>query len=74
MVPRDVSVVGYDGIALSRFTVPPLTTIQQDFPRIGAELVRMVVSQIGKPRPFSVPDVVVPSELVIRGTTAPPPA
>ncbi|WP_062519180.1 LacI family DNA-binding transcriptional regulator [Demequina silvatica] len=72
-VPRDVSVIGYDGIALSRFSVPPLTTIQQDFPRIGAELVRMVLSQIGKPRPFEVADVVVPSELVVRGTTGPPP-
>ena len=29
-VPRDISVVGYDGIPLSRFSVPRLTTVRQD--------------------------------------------
>jgi len=73
-VPHDVSVVGFDGIALSDFTGPPLTTVKQDFPRMGRELVRIVLSQIGQPRHAALEDVLLPTELVVRGTTAPPPA
>ena len=29
-VPEDISVVGYDGIAMGRYTIPRLTTIRQD--------------------------------------------
>ena len=73
-VPRDVSVVGFDGISLSRYAVPPLTTVHQDFPEMGRELVRMVLAQIGKPQPVDMPDSIVPVELVLRESTAPPPA
>lgn len=71
-VPEDVSVVGFDGIALSEFSSPPLTTVAQDFHRIGRELVRLVLEQMrsktGRPKDR----VVVPTELIVRGTTAPP--
>ena len=42
-VPRDVSVVGIDGIALGEFLHPPLTTVRQDFERLGRELVSVIV-------------------------------
>ena len=72
-VPDEVSIVGFDGIALSEFSSPPLTTVKQDFHRVGQELVRLVMEQIrAKPtRPQT--RVVVPTELIVRGTTAPPP-
>ncbi|WP_062464931.1 LacI family DNA-binding transcriptional regulator [Demequina soli] len=71
-VPADVSVVGFDDIALSRFTSPPLTTIRQDFPEMGRELVRLLLAQMETPRPERVEDGIVPLELVVRATTAPP--
>lgn len=71
-VPGDVSVVGFDDIALSSYTSPPLTTVKQDFRRMGTELVRIVLSQIGQPRALAIPDVTVPTELLVRDTTAPP--
>ncbi|WP_084106242.1 LacI family DNA-binding transcriptional regulator [Demequina sp. NBRC 110056] len=71
-IPGDISVVGFDGISLGRYSVPPLTTIRQDFPQIGRELVRMVLRQIGQTHPHSVPDSIVPLELVVRDSSAPP--
>lgn len=71
-VPEDLSVVGFDDIALSDFLYPPLTTIRQDFARIGEELVRLVVDQIQTKAPPASSRVQVPSELIIRATTAPP--
>ncbi|MCA0307768.1 MAG: LacI family transcriptional regulator [Actinobacteria bacterium] len=72
-VPEDVSVVGFDGIALSEFSAPALTTVRQDFGTVGRELVRLVIEQI---RSAGVPPQVrllVPTELIVRSTTAPPP-
>lgn len=72
-VPQDVSVVGFDDIALSGFSAPPLTTVRQDFRRIGHELVRLVLDQL-QARPGTAADrIIVPTELLVRGTTAPPP-
>ncbi len=71
-VPADISVMGFDGISLSRYSVPPLSTIRQDFPQMGRELVRMVLSQIGSTHLHAIPDVIVPLELVERESTAPP--
>ncbi len=73
-VPEDVSVVGFDGIALSEFSAPPLTTIRQDFHRLGRELVRLVLEQLGGAPAAGLGRVVIPTELIVRGTTAPPPA
>lgn len=36
-IPEDVSVTGFDGILVSEFTQPPLTTIQQDFYEMGKQ-------------------------------------
>ncbi|MCC2594471.1 LacI family DNA-binding transcriptional regulator [Tessaracoccus sp. OS52] len=75
-VPEDVSVVGFDGIPLGEFSHPPLTTIRQDFQRIGRELVDLLLAQIRGRGTGYVPAerTVVPTELVLRSTTAPPPA
>lgn len=74
-IPQDVSVVGFDGLPLGEYVHPGLTTVRQDFERAGRELVKLVLSQI-RSRGASVARhdrVIVPTELVIRGTTAPPP-
>ncbi len=71
-VPDDVSVVGFDGIALSEFSSPPLTTVKQDFHRVGRELVQLVLDQLRSRDRHPQVRVVVPTELIVRGTTAPP--
>jgi DNA-binding LacI/PurR family transcriptional regulator len=73
-VPEDVSVVGFDDIALSQFATPALTTVRQDFEKMGSELVRLVLDQVRRVPTDDTPHVIVPTELVVRASTAPPPA
>ena len=72
-VPDDVSVVGFDDIPLAEYSHPPLTTVSLDFERLGRELVRVLAEQLSGPAPASVPRVVLPTRLVVRATTGPPP-
>lgn len=65
-IPEHVSVVGFDGTRESARTTPPLTTVAQDIVGKGRLAARMVLEN-GPPR-----QVVLPVELVVRASTAPP--
>ncbi|ROS73336.1 LacI family DNA-binding transcriptional regulator [Cellulomonas sp. PhB143] len=71
-VPQEVSVVGFDDVALAGYLWPPLTTVRQDFQKIGAELVRLLAEQMDSGQDMSDVHVTVPVELVTRESTAPP--
>jgi len=62
-VPEDVSVMGYDGILLSEFMNPRLTTFVQDTGRIGAEAASRLIALIKKEIPADAPAVVVSGHL-----------
>jgi DNA-binding LacI/PurR family transcriptional regulator len=65
-IPNHVSVVGFDGTAQSARTVPPLTTVAHDI--VGkARLAASIVFANGPPQ-----QIVMPVELLVRGSTAPP--
>ena len=70
-VPDDISIVGFDDIPESGYFLPPLTTICQDFPRIGKLGIQCLLEEIRSgsrgPRTY----VVVPT-LVQRASTAAP--
>lgn len=71
-VPDDVSVVGFDNQPESAYLIPPLTTVAQDFPSVGAravDLVRLAISGESGPRP----ELIAPT-LVPRSSTGPVPA
>jgi DNA-binding LacI/PurR family transcriptional regulator len=78
-VPEDLSVVGFDDSPVARRMTPPLTTVRQDVVAKGRIAAAALTAQIArstgdgtgheKPR-----DVLLPVELVIRESTAPPPA
>jgi len=68
-VPGDVSVVGFDGLALGEFSFPPLTTVRQDFRRHGREMVALVLEQVASGPADGSRSVVIPTELVLRGST-----
>jgi DNA-binding LacI/PurR family transcriptional regulator len=67
-VPRDVSVIGFDGVVEGTVTSPALTTIAQPTAEIGRLAVRVIVEPDGVVRRRQLP-----VELVVRGSTAPPP-
>jgi len=60
-VPRDISVVGYDNMLLSRLSTPTLSTVQQDIPKAGRLLVSKLLDWTGDPRPE-----MLATELIIR--------
>lgn len=71
-VPADVSVVGFDDIELAAWTDPPLTTIRQPTDALGRWAVERLTTGPAGPEPAS--HVVLEPSLVVRGSTAPPPA
>jgi LacI family transcriptional regulator len=70
-VPGDVSVVGFDDIQLADHMNPPLTTLRQDKPGLGAAAGAALSRLIAGEAPDSGPTVL-PVEFVSRGSTAPP--
>lgn len=70
-VPRDISLVGFDDIPEAAYFTPPLTTVRQDFTELGRRCLQILLGRIeGESSPAR---VVVPPELVLRSSTAPPP-
>ncbi|BCJ71359.1 LacI family transcriptional regulator [Catellatospora sp. IY07-71] len=66
-VPDDVAVIGFDDIALARYTEPPLSTVRQPIVGQGREMARQLLRlAAGEDIADS---VILPTELVIRGTT-----
>lgn len=45
-VPSDVSVVGFDDIPESAHSLPPLTTVHQDFEGVGRRAVQLILAQL----------------------------
>ena len=45
-VPEDVSVIGFDGITMSRYCVPVMTTIVQPSEQIALQSIELLVRQI----------------------------
>jgi DNA-binding LacI/PurR family transcriptional regulator len=71
-VPEEVSVVGFDDIPDATAYLPPLTTVHQDFAEVGRRCVRGLLEQIRDERAVA-GTVLVPTTLVVRESTAPPP-
>jgi DNA-binding LacI/PurR family transcriptional regulator len=65
-IPDHVSVVGFDGTAEAARTTPPLSTVAQDIVQKGRLAAAMVFAN-GPPQ-----QIVLPVELVVRGSTARP--
>lgn len=71
-VPEDVSVVGFDDISEAGSFQPPLTTVHQDFAEVGRRCVEGVLHQMRQSGPGH-GTTLVPTRLVLRESTAPPP-
>ncbi len=67
-IPKDMSVVGYDGIPLSQVLRPRLSTYRQAAERMGQEAARRLVEQIEHPDTWLPQQITVEGEL-LRGDT-----
>ena len=67
--PRDISVIGFDDIAVAEYFVPPLTTMRQPREQIGRIAARTlidIIEGIAEDQPIH---VVLTSDLVAREST-----
>jgi len=72
VVPDALSIVGFDNIAIAAYTIPPLTTVDQDGVEMGRTAASLLLDMIETERTGDVDDVVITPTLVIRDSTAPP--
>lgn len=71
--PHDVSIIGFDDIDLAAHIYPPLTTMRQPREALGRIAAGALIDVIEGERGNRVPmNMVLSSELIIRGSTAPP--
>lgn len=73
-VPQEVSVVGFDGIEMSAYSIPPLTTVSQNPAKLGELAIKLVLDQLkngGNGSPLR-QHVTHNAELIVRESTGPP--
>jgi LacI family transcriptional regulator len=74
-IPKQVSIVGFDNIDITPFTVPPLTTINQFGVKMGECATNLLLDMIEQHKDSSeVNDVVLSPILVLRQSTTVPPS
>ncbi len=72
--PRDVSVIGFDDVTVSRHFLPPLTTMRQPCAALGRLACEALIDIIeGEPRARVPRRMVLSSDIIVRGSTARPP-
>jgi DNA-binding LacI/PurR family transcriptional regulator len=69
-IPGDLSVVGFDDMDFARALEPPLTTVALDAEKLGATAFELLEGRMGGRRTRK--RVVLPAELLVRGSTAAP--
>jgi LacI family transcriptional regulator len=72
-VPEDLSVVGFDDTPVARLAAPPLTTVRQPLREMGAVAVRTAL-RLAAGEAVDSHHVELATELVVRQSTARPPA
>jgi DNA-binding LacI/PurR family transcriptional regulator len=70
-IPRDLSVIGFDDMDFARVLDPALTTVALDAELLGATAFELLEERMSGKRARR--PIVLPAELVVRGSTAPPP-
>jgi LacI family transcriptional regulator, xylobiose transport system transcriptional regulator len=70
-IPEELSVVGFDDLEYTRWCGPPMTTVRQPLVEMGATAASLVLS-IAAGQPLPQTRIELATELVVRGSTAPP--
>jgi DNA-binding LacI/PurR family transcriptional regulator len=73
-VPGELSVVGFDDSPIAQQASPPLTTVSQPQEEKGRLAARYLLEEVerGSAASSRSRDTILPTELVVRGSTAPP--
>jgi LacI family transcriptional regulator len=72
-IPDELSIVGFDDHPYAEYSVPALTTVRQPIPAITDYTCELLLRLIQEERiPMDERQVLIPPELIIRESTAPP--
>lgn len=69
-VPNDLAIAGFSNDPASSLVEPPLTTVAQPISDLGHHAARLLLSQLGGQAEGTPESIVLPTELLIRGSTA----
>jgi LacI family transcriptional regulator len=69
-VPEDLSIVGFDNVAITGFTTPTLTTIEQDRAAIGQNAADTLIKMIEGKELNQPLDMRIPTKLIVRNSCA----
>ncbi len=72
-LPRDLSIVGFDDIEAAQHTTPPLTTVRVSGAELAARTADAVFDDLASEPPAAGRVLRVATDMVLRGSTAPPP-
>ncbi|MEU5339435.1 MULTISPECIES: LacI family DNA-binding transcriptional regulator [unclassified Streptomyces] len=67
-VPRELAVIGFDGLQLGALMEPPLTSVALDTRQLGVLAIEQVARLLSDPRTLAVEDLVVHAELRLSGS------
>jgi DNA-binding LacI/PurR family transcriptional regulator len=70
--PRDVSLIGFDDFECAGVVNPPVTMVRQPAGELGAAAAKAVLKRIRDPRREPSEHITLPTQLVVRESTAPP--
>lgn len=71
-IPDDISIVGFDNIMVAKLCNPPLTTVAQPVYSMGETAGKLLIENIEDGPKAVRKEVLLPTRLIIRGSTAPP--
>lgn len=71
-VPDEISLIGFDDMDWYPVADPPVTTVAQPAYEIGARAAQRLLMRIRSKRQLKPRTILLPTELIVRGSTAPP--
>lgn len=72
-VPEDVSIIGFDDTDSATMVTPTLTTVRKDMVEVGRRSGLLLLEQLAGTPGSAQSSVLLPTELVVRGSTGPAP-
>lgn len=70
-VAADISIIGFDDVPVATAVTPALTTVQQPLSEMGLRATQMLVNLIQDPEQAQC-SIILPTTLIVRGSTASP--